>query len=80
MMVHYVCIEKKEKSNSRIKNNFDFFNEITVSPPKLKRITQDPSPRTNHEDVQKSQTYQQFVRTMESEIKRLDSDSVYNNG
>lgn len=36
--------------------------------------------RTNHEDVQKSQTYQQFIRTMESEIRRLDTDSVYNHG
>lgn len=54
---------------------------FTVSQPKLKRICQDSSPKTNHEDVHKSQTYQQFVRNMDNEIKHLqETEHFYNNG
>lgn len=54
---------------------------FTVSQPKLKRICQDLSTKTNHEDIQKSQTYQQFVRNMENEIRRLqETEHFYNNG
>lgn len=54
---------------------------FAVSQPKLKRICQDDSIKNNHEDVQKSQTYQQFVRNMDNEIKQLqDSEHFYNTG
>ncbi|XP_055299107.1 nipped-B protein isoform X6 [Sitodiplosis mosellana] len=50
------------------------------SQPKLKRICQDSSPKANHEDVHKSQTYQQFVRNMENEIEHLqETEHFYNN-
>lgn len=53
----------------------------SVSQPKLKRVCQDTNLKTNHEDVHKSQTYQQFVRNMDNEIKRLqDTEHFYNNG
>lgn len=64
---------------------FDLFTHSiqlsTVSQPKLKRICQDINPKTNHEDIHKSQTYQQFVRNMDNEIQRLqETEHFYNNG
>lgn len=51
-----------------------------VSQPKLKRVCSD-STKSNHEDIQKSQTYQQFVRNMDNEIRRLqETEHFYNNG
>lgn len=87
-MDHYVSVEAELlwKFATIIFQNFLPFSlqfcigVITVSQPKLRRICVDQPLRTNHEDVQKSQTYQQFIRTMESEIRRLDTDSVYNHG
>lgn len=64
----------------QLTRNFIDIESFTVSPPKLRRICVEQPLRTSHEDVQKSQTYQQFIRTMESEIRRLDTDSVYNHG
>lgn len=52
-----------------------------VSQPKLKRICQDSDSKTNHEDIQKSQTFQQFVRSMDNEVKHLqDTEHFYNHG
>lgn len=54
---------------------------FAVSQPKLKRVSSDINPKTNQEDIQKSQTYQQFVRNMENEIRRLqETEHFYNNG
>lgn len=69
-----------KKNIYRLFPPISYRHDLTVSQPKLRRICVDQPLRTNHEDVQKSQTYQQFIRTMESEIRRLDTDSVYNHG
>lgn len=56
------------------------FVRRVVSQPKLKRVCPDSAIKTN-EDIQKSQTYQQFVRNMENEIRRLqETEHFYNNG
>lgn len=45
-----------------------------VSQPKLRRISMKPvqSSKTMKEDATKSATYQQFLKTMEHELRRLE--------
>lgn len=47
----------------------------------LKRVYQPNNPTMDHEDDEKSQTIDQFLRTMDNEIIRLqDTENVYNKG
>lgn len=61
------------------------FNGYTiVSQPKLRRVDANilfPTQKSSKEEFMKSQTYQQFMKNMDHEIKRLEeSDQPYNIG
>lgn len=59
-----------------------FYRLFLVSQPKLRRISMKPvqSSKTIKEDATKSATYQQFVKTMEHELSRLEDIETPNNG
>lgn len=54
---------------------------FVVSAPKLRKIVNKPMPtmKSFKEDVLKSQTYQQFMKTMENQLQRLEETEQPNN-
>lgn len=60
---------------------FTYILFYTVSQPKLRRLISKviPSSKSSKDDILKSQTYQQFIKNMDHELKRLEETEQPNN-